>query len=389
MTAIRINHEQLSSSARKLRALVNEAEKLSEELTRIGASAPSYRNQFSPRVRSLTNQARSHLKGRSSSLRHQADRLARIASAFSQADRFRWPRFPIWDLEDMPRYVILPIYRFPWERVIRIIRIGRIVLPRMPVLIIGSDDREKDEYRFYPYPFFPIGKIFREIYFDLYSPIENKVTGSDPSSNVEDSAETIGQEENTAKPIADPVKVVPEGGSFSRGFTPGHKAMDIAGEEGLPLIASFVGTVVFSSDINCPQLPLSEIDKYSKDPTVNYGYGNEMIIEYKFDQQSDEVKKYLSEKIGLKSGESVYMLYAHLEHGSLLPAGTDLMPGDKLAEMGNSGISTGPHVHVEIIKGPENSIKASDLHKYNNWYSLVHSTEGVFDPKKLFGDHPC
>lgn len=57
-------------------------------------------------------------------------------------------------------------------------------------------------------------------------------------------------------------------------------------------------------------------------------------------------------------GKIYTMKILHLNSGSLLPAGTKFKQGDKLAEVGNSGNSTGPHTHVEVYQTPYDDIQA-------------------------------
>lgn len=56
----------------------------------------------------------------------------------------------------------------------------------------------------------------------------------------------------------------------------------------------------------------------------------------------------------LDLGDGTYAMYAHLRHGSLrVRAGEAVRAGQPLAECGNSGNSTEPHVHFQLMDDPD------------------------------------
>ncbi|MFE3068854.1 peptidoglycan DD-metalloendopeptidase family protein [Streptomyces sp. NPDC059247] len=56
----------------------------------------------------------------------------------------------------------------------------------------------------------------------------------------------------------------------------------------------------------------------------------------------------------LDLGDGTYAMYAHLRHGSLtVRAGDRVTAGRELARCGNSGNSTEPHVHFQLMDGPD------------------------------------
>lgn len=92
-----------------------------------------------------------------------------------------------------------------------------------------------------------------------------------------------------------------------------HKGIDLAGHIGLPIVAAANGTVV-----------KSELDTIS-------GYGNTVTIEHKY---------------GFRTR------YAHM--GSrLVKVGDVVKQGDRIGLLGNTGVSTGPHLHFEILMGSQ------------------------------------
>ncbi|MFB7605628.1 M23 family metallopeptidase [Streptomyces gardneri] len=56
----------------------------------------------------------------------------------------------------------------------------------------------------------------------------------------------------------------------------------------------------------------------------------------------------------LDLGDGTYAMYAHLRRGSLaVRAGDRVVAGQELARCGNSGNSTEPHVHFQLMDGPD------------------------------------
>lgn len=54
--------------------------------------------------------------------------------------------------------------------------------------------------------------------------------------------------------------------------------------------------------------------------------------------------------IHLDSGYDV--LYGHLSHAHVVK-GTKVLAGDAMGKTGNSGVSTGPHLHLEVLVNPD------------------------------------
>lgn len=85
-----------------------------------------------------------------------------------------------------------------------------------------------------------------------------------------------------------------------------HKGIDIAFPEGTPVLASEMGTVSFSGE--------------------NGDFGICIIIDH---------------------GYGIETVYAHLNVAYVL-LGEEVSRGDVIGEVGNTGISTGPHLHFEV-----------------------------------------
>ena len=53
-------------------------------------------------------------------------------------------------------------------------------------------------------------------------------------------------------------------------------------------------------------------------------------------------------------GNGIYSLLAHLQHGSVqVKEGQPVKTLDKVGQLGNSGFSSGPHVHLHFMNGPD------------------------------------
>ncbi|HCC84211.1 MAG TPA: hypothetical protein DEP87_00790 [Candidatus Pacebacteria bacterium] len=102
----------------------------------------------------------------------------------------------------------------------------------------------------------------------------------------------------------------PASGMLTQGYRFYHKAFDIANRGGGPILAADAGTVVASG----------------WDPS---GYGNRVIIDH---------------------NNGFMTLYGHLSLLQVQP-GQRLNRGDVVGQMGNTGRSTGTHLHFEIRSG--------------------------------------
>lgn len=112
-------------------------------------------------------------------------------------------------------------------------------------------------------------------------------------------------------------------GSTGKGAYLLHHGADIANPLGTPLFAPADGTVVFAG----PD------DKVAVGPTTDF-FGLPIIIE--LDQQID--------------GQPVYVLLGHL-HNIYVKPGQRVTRGQRIGEVGMSGVAIGPHVHVEVRVG--------------------------------------
>jgi murein DD-endopeptidase MepM/ murein hydrolase activator NlpD len=110
----------------------------------------------------------------------------------------------------------------------------------------------------------------------------------------------------------------PTEGKLTQGYSICHHAMDVANEEGTPIKAVANGVVVFAGQ-------------------SNEGYGNLVVVDH----------------------GNFQTLYAHLKSFSVSEGtftdgdGPSVQAGQMLGTMGNTGFSTGPHLHFEIRWGSD------------------------------------
>lgn len=103
-----------------------------------------------------------------------------------------------------------------------------------------------------------------------------------------------------------------------------HTGIDIPGDIGTPILAAGSGTVVFAG-MGVYRGGFNILD----DP-----YGNAVVIEHDFSYQ----------------GEPLFTLYAHLDEIQV-ETGQILAMGDQIGLLGNTGKTTGPHLHFEVRLG--------------------------------------
>lgn len=105
--------------------------------------------------------------------------------------------------------------------------------------------------------------------------------------------------------------VWPAAGRITQGYFFYHKAIDIANRSGGPILAADAGVITVAGWID------------------NSGYGNRVMIDH---------------------GNGYVTLYAHMSSIQVTP-GQRVNRGDVLGQMGNTGRSTGTHLHFEVRQG--------------------------------------
>ena len=122
--------------------------------------------------------------------------------------------------------------------------------------------------------------------------------------------------------------ITPAAGRFTSGFggrdigdgAESHLGMDIANSTGTPIIAAASGMVSFAGSMG--------------------GYGNVVILTHSI------------------NGQTHATVYAHLNSINV-SVGQSVSQGQQIAGMGNTGRSTGTHLHFEIHVGPWNGARSN------------------------------
>lgn len=91
---------------------------------------------------------------------------------------------------------------------------------------------------------------------------------------------------------------------------------------------------------------------------------------------------YGGNQIMLEIAPGVYAFYGHLQPGSLrVQAGDEVKAGDVLAQLGNTGNSTVPHLHFELSAGPDVFTVPSLPYVLDRW-----TLEGALSPESTETD---
>ncbi|MDV6278174.1 peptidoglycan DD-metalloendopeptidase family protein [Rhodococcus erythropolis] len=141
------------------------------------------------------------------------------------------------------------------------------------------------------------------------------------SSNGDGAPAVGGAELAVAGPIQMPVK--PGTATFTSGFgerwNAQHRGVDLAGPVGTPILAALDGNVVAAG---------------SSGEGPGVGFENWVVID---------------SNVG---GKPVSTVYGHMfADGVLVKTGQQVKAGDHIANIGNAGSSTGPHLHFEYWEG--------------------------------------
>lgn len=103
-----------------------------------------------------------------------------------------------------------------------------------------------------------------------------------------------------------------------------HTGIDIPGDIGTPIMAAGDGIVIYAGQ---------GVYRGGQD-VFDDPYGKAIVLEHSFKYQ----------------GETLFTLYAHLDE-ILVTVGESVQSGQKIGLMGNTGNTTGPHLHFEVRVG--------------------------------------
>jgi murein DD-endopeptidase MepM/ murein hydrolase activator NlpD len=130
-------------------------------------------------------------------------------------------------------------------------------------------------------------------------------------------------------------------------------------------------------------------------------YGDTILIETPYEQIPIHLIE-ASPELGrraesISSGDSLYVLYAHLQNMLNFTLGQEITCGDPLAETGLTGYTSGPHLHFETRWGPagqtfesmayyEARTTEEERANYATW--RMSGTFRLFDPMILLSTSP-
>jgi murein DD-endopeptidase MepM/ murein hydrolase activator NlpD len=152
--------------------------------------------------------------------------------------------------------------------------------------------------------------------------------------------------------------MIPSG--FSYGFKESgefHPGVDYNGAGNPPIRASANGVVIVADACSRTDCVGLYGQAGATSANVNGGYGNVMIIEYPY----GSLPAIVQGDIGLSGGESLFMLYAHLQNAPTLYAGDTVRAGQIIGNADNSGNSKGSHLHLETRKGETGSLHFGEM----------------------------
>jgi murein DD-endopeptidase MepM/ murein hydrolase activator NlpD len=144
----------------------------------------------------------------------------------------------------------------------------------------------------------------------------------------------------------------------------GHKGTDMAGAIGIPITAG--GDGVVARAMRCTQCSDAAPNFASHgiafwdpdaiaDPAWGYGFGNHVIVRYAWNALPGQLRQYLlKQNLG---GAYAYVVYGHL-HRINVAEDSRVTLGTTLGTLGNTGNSTGPHLHVEVRVTLEPNLKS-------------------------------
>ena len=152
---------------------------------------------------------------------------------------------------------------------------------------------------------------------------------------------------------------VPDG--ITQGYHSNHKGFDMGSKTGTPLIAPVAGVCI--RRIDCTKCTSSK-PNYTpnanwqcpatwSDPAWGFGYGNFIVLRYDYAVVPATTRTEM-DKYGLTNG-FVYVILAHMARIDI-PLGKQFKAGDSLGATGNTGCSTGDHLHFEVRIGKDENV---------------------------------
>ena len=374
MVTIKVNPELLREQSQRFSSVATGIDNGKRAIDSIIASAPGYDGQFKVQMLPINLEAAVWASSLQARIAAQAEKLTAISNAFEYADN-----------AGLNGLTGILVGFDQWARVIQTLRtvskLDRATLARLVSLarlgnlgaLIGIG--------------IPISVLLANTNRNLIN--NRKITTNEPgqiASGVSDEVKPVA-----VKNVTSPVPVV-AGGKVTQGFHSDHKAIDLWSSQlkQTPIQASYNGKVVFAKTVNAGFIDDNTITAVEKtalynDLSKNRGYGNSVVVEYKYGDQTPQVQELWRNEYGMKEGESLYALHAHLSNVAVNPGDT-VKAGDTLGNMGNDGLcgskidrgaDTGVHLHLGYKKYASDSLSPSSNY---NWGKINDSN--AVDPQK-------
>jgi RHS repeat-associated protein len=122
-----------------------------------------------------------------------------------------------------------------------------------------------------------------------------------------------------------------------------------------------------------------------RSPDTNDGYGNVVIIGYDYDTLPTLIQ------VQIPDEATLFILYAHLDAASSLQEGDRVAPGQLIGQVGNTGDSSGVHIHMEIRIEKDIKLPREDIHtcvgaeaSYNAIHYVWHQSMKILNPHRIF-----
>lgn len=307
MTQIRINPTMLCQSAGNLSVIETELQKLGGDLWQSSVNAPAYDGQFQPRLLGISQAALAQAKSHASLIGGFSSTLTRKANAFQTIDAagamgLQTGADLLLNLRtaDLLRYLSM-ILGLPIAVIARLLRLGMLnqVIEGMGGLV-------------------RIGWIFE---------YWKKIFGR-KQETTEESEQTKNQNwvESPVQDTSLPVKAITAVSPFIGGYL-------VTGSWGV----YFNGTKIHNG---------VDLKPKTAGATDVHPVGPGKVIKSGFD--ADGYGYYVTIEHRLSDGRVIHTTYAHMKAQSTLSVGDTVTSDTKIGEMGSTGHSTGPHLHLDI-----------------------------------------
>jgi hypothetical protein len=171
--------------------------------------------------------------------------------------------------------------------------------------------------------------------------------GSAPSAPA-----TLNTQVRFPSPLRDPYQVFQEFGDTR--FGSAHKGADLSRQPGVPIYASGSGIVAYTMRCtkcrdDAPNFQSQGLGFWDpqaiRDPAWGYGFGNHVVVRYAWADLPSSMRNAMAAQN--LSGGYTYVIHAHMSRIDVVDK-APVTAGTQLGLLGNTGNSSGPHLHLEV-----------------------------------------